>query len=163
METLGVLYKSYMHLVYCLCLKYFKNKEESQDAVMHIFEKLIDAVKKHEIQNFKSWLYVLAKNHCLMALRSQKAKTLTIENEFMESSYQLHPIDEEDLEDDLTKLEKCINQLQNEQRQCVELFFLKKIPYITIVEKTGFELKKVKSYIQNGKRNLKICMEKQSE
>lgn len=129
---------------------------------MHIFEKLIDAVKKHEIQNFKSWLYVLAKNHCLMALRSKKSKGVTIEDELMESSYQLHPIDEEDLEDDLVKLEKCIDQLQNEQRQCVELFFLKKIPYITIVEKTGFELKKVKSYIQNGKRNLKICMEKQS-
>ena len=153
-----------MHLVYGLCLKYFKEREASQDAVMHIFEKLVVSVKQHEINNFKSWLYVLAKNHCLMTLRSLKGKkNEMLDPEIMESALQLHPTEEEDLEDDLTKLENCIGQLQNEQKRCVELFFLKKTPYSTIVEKTGYELKKVKSYIQNGKRNLKICMEKNSE
>ena len=154
-----------MHLVYGLCLKYFRNKEESQDAVTQIFEKLIAAVKKHEIQNFKSWLYVLAKNHCLMAIRSKKGKnTASLDTEVVESALLLHPIEEDNyLEDDLTKLEGCISKLQDEQKRCVELFYLKKKPYISIVEKTGFELKKVKSYIQNGKRNLKICMEKEVE
>ncbi len=153
-----------MHLVYGLCLKYFKEREASQDAVMHIFEKLVVSVKQHEINNFKSWLYVLAKNHCLMTLRSLKGKkNEMLDPEIMESALQLHPTEEEDLEDDLTILENCIGHLKNEQIRCVELFFLKKIPYSTIVEKTGFELKKVKSYIQNGKRNLKICMEKNSE
>lgn len=151
-----------MHLVYGLCLKYFKEREESQDAVMQIFERLIDAVKKHEIKTFKSWLYVLAKNHCLMAIRSKKGKNnASLDTEVMESTLRLHPIEEENyLEDDLNKLEGCISKLQDEQKRCVELFYLKKKPYISIVEKTGFELKKVKSYIQNGKRNLKICMEK---
>lgn len=153
-----------MHLVYGLCLKYFKNKEESQDAVMQIFEKLIVALKKHEVQNFKSWLYVMAKNHCLMALRSKKGKnSYDSDIDVMEYAYQMHHNDDEDLEDDLIKLEKCIERLQEDQKVCVELFFLKKVPYISIAEKTGFELKKVKSYIQNGKRNLKICMENQSE
>lgn len=148
-----------MHLVYGLSLKYLKEREESQDAVMQVFEKLIEAVKKHDIQNFKSWLYVLAKNHCLMVLRSKKG--INSDSVIMESSIQLHPIEEDNLEDDLTKLEDCIRQLQDEQKQCVELFFLKKKPYLTIAEITGSDIKKVKSYIQNGKRNLKICMEKQ--
>ena len=165
LETLGQLYRPYMHLVYGLCLKYLKDREESQDAVMQIFEKLIEALKKHEIQNFKSWLYVMAKNHCLMALRSKKTKSTSIElnNYIMESDLLLHHNDEGDLEDDLQKLEGCIEKLQNEQQQCVQLFYLQKKPYVHIAEKTGFDLKKVKSYIQNGKRNLKICMESTSE
>ena len=156
-----------MHLVYGLCLKYFKNREESQDAVMQVFEKLIEAIKKHDIQNFKSWLYVLTKNHCLMAIRSRKSKQLdsldSSSNILMESDYIMHHTDESDLEGDLERLEKCIEELQDEQKRCVELFYLKKKPYQNIVESTGFEMKKVKSYIQNGKRNLKICMEKNSE
>ena len=75
----------------------------------------------------------------------------------------MHHTDDRDLEDDLGRLEKCIEELQDEQKQCVELFYIRKKPYQTIVESTGFEMKKVKSYIQNGKRNLKICMEKNSE
>jgi RNA polymerase sigma factor (sigma-70 family) len=114
LELLGKLYKPYMHLVYGVCLKYFKNKVESQDAVMQIFEKLIDTIKKHEIDHFKSWLYVLTKNHCLMALRSKKYKInqkhQEIDESIMESSIMLHHTDEEALEDDLSRLEKCINQ-----------------------------------------------------
>ncbi|MEQ8244106.1 sigma-70 family RNA polymerase sigma factor [Fulvivirga sp.] len=165
MEILGKLYQPYMHLVFGLCLKYLKDKEESQDAVMQVFEKLIDAVKKHEIQNFKSWLYVMAKNHCLMAIRSQKSKSQSVEFEpdFMESNLLLHHQDEGELEDDLQKLENCLEKLQNEQKHCVELFYLQKKPYSYIADKTGFDLKKVKSYIQNGKRNLKICMENTNE
>jgi RNA polymerase sigma factor (sigma-70 family) len=167
LEMLGKLYKPYMHLVYGVCLKYLKEREESQDAVMQIFEKLIDQVKKHEIDNFKSWLYVLSKNHCLMALRSSKYKMSQrqqeINDDTMESSLLLHHNDESVLENDLAKLEKCIETLQNEQKQCVELFYLEKKPYVIIAEKTGYGLKKVKSYIQNGKRNLKTCMEKQSD
>jgi RNA polymerase sigma factor (sigma-70 family) len=166
LELLGKLYKPYMHLVYGVSLKYFKNKPESQDAVMQIFEKLIETIKKHEITNFKSWLYVMTKNHCLMALRSKQYKVnqkhQEIDESIMESSIMLHHTDDEVLEDNLSMLEKCINELQNEQKRCVELFYLEKKPYLFIAERTGFEMKKVKSFIQNGKRNLKICMEKQS-
>ncbi len=164
LKLLGTLYKPYMPLVLGVCFKYFKNREESQDAVMQIFEKLIVAVRNHEIKNFKSWLYVLTKNHCLMALRSSKSAATMIEMDgnFMESDLLLHHKDEQ-LEDDLVKLESCIAKLQTAQKQCVELFYLKRKPYTVIVAQTGYELKKVKSYIQNGKRNLKICMENKNE
>jgi RNA polymerase sigma-70 factor (ECF subfamily) len=57
-------------------------------------------------------------------------------------------------------LEKCIETLGDEQKQCVKLFYLQEKCYKEITESTGFDMNKVKSYIQNGKRNLKICMEK---
>lgn len=159
---LGILYERYMHLVYGVCLKYLKNREESQDATMQIFEKLVDNLKKHEVQNFKSWLHVTAKNHCLMYLRSQKNKhSEEFSDTIMENDYMLHPTDDSTvkLEEDITKLELCIEQLQNEQKACIQLFYLQKKSYKEIEQITDFELKKVKSHIQNGKRNLKLCIE----
>ena len=165
MVIAGMLYKKYMHLVYGLCLKYLKHKEDSQDAVMQLFEKVAESLKTHEVSNFKSWLYVVSKNFCLMQLRSKQHKihrqTKDIYRVDMENGMMLHHEDEASvLEDDLSKLELCIEQLQNEQKTCVELFYLQKKSYKEIVENTSFELKKVKSHVQNGKRNLKICMEK---
>lgn len=163
LNVLGALYQPYMHLVYGLCLKYMKDKARSEDAVMQIFEKLIDAVKKHDIKNFKSWLYVLAKNHCLMALRSSQnqhaKKSVPFVPEIMESEVVAHPIDEEDNEQHLKNLDDCIEALDTEQKTCIQLFYLEKTSYAQITIKTGYELNKVKSYIQNGKRNLKQCME----
>ncbi|MBL3656879.1 RNA polymerase sigma factor [Fulvivirga sediminis] len=167
MQVVGVLFKKYMHLVYGVCLKYFKNKEESQDAVMQIFEKLTDKLQTQEVDNFKSWLYVLSKNHCLMQLRSVKYKnqqvTKDIDSTHVESDLLMHHNDEPLLEEDLQELEKCIEELQNEQKRCIELFYLENRSYKEVEEATNYDLKKVKSYIQNGKRNLKICMEKNSE
>ncbi len=164
MKVLGALYERYMPLVYGVCLKYLQSREESQDAVMQLFEKLIDQLKKHEVANFKSWLHVMAKNHCLMKIRSAKGQhSVEIENsmtESMEYSIALHHEDEEDKETDLTRLNGCMDQLSEEQRRCVKLFFLEEKSYNQVVEHSGYELKKVKSYIQNGKRNLKNCMEK---
>ena len=167
LNLLGKVYAPYMHLVYGVCLKYFKNREQSQDAVMAIFEELIIKLPKFEIENFKSWLYVLSKNHCLMELRKQK-KHLSeniddLPQYFMETSHQLHHEDSRIRdEDNLEKLNLCISKLKSEQKLCVELFYLEKKSYFEIQEITAFDLKKVKSYIQNGKRNLKLCME-QSE
>lgn len=167
LEYLGALYKNYMHLVYGLCLKYLKNREESQDMVMEIFEKLSASLKEHEVANFKSWLYVLSKNACLMKLRSKKyqaeRKSETVDNAGMENQLLMHHNDEESIEDDLQALESCIEKLQKEQKECVSLFYLQKKSYSEIESQTNYELKKVKSYIQNGKRNLKICLEKRSE
>lgn len=159
---LGVLYERYMHLVYGVCLKYLKDREESQDATMQLFEKLVEALKKHEVQNFKSWLHVMAKNHCLMHLRSQKNKrSEEFSDTVMENDYVLHhnSDDSKDLEEDIVKLEQCIDQLQSEQKTCISLFYLQKKSYKEIEQITSCELKKVKSHIQNGKRNLKICIE----
>ncbi len=163
---LGVLYDRYMHLVYGLCLKYLKDRDESKDSVMQIFEELTVKVLEHDIRNFKSWLHVLARNHCLMRLRFEKTrhehlKKYTKENEiFMESALSQHPEDVVSVEHDVEALKKCIEQLKNEQQKCISLFYIEEKCYKEITEITGLELNKVKSYLQNGRRNLKICLER---
>jgi RNA polymerase sigma-70 factor (ECF subfamily) len=165
LEDLGKLYERYMHLVYGVCIKYLKDREAARDAVMHIFEKLIIEIPKRQIENFKPWLYVLTKNHCLMQLRAGKAKTSQKEKMladtgfFMENSYELHPDNEQALERDLAVMKKCIELLKQQQKECVKLFYLEEKSYREISGELDIELKKVKSLIQNGKRNLKICIE----
>ncbi len=165
LEPLGQLFEKYMHLVYGVCLKYLKDREESRDAAMQVFELLIEKAGKQEIVNFRAWLYVLTKNHCLMKLRSQKSedekhKKLMEEGQlFMESAYATHHNDEPDMEKDLALLRKCIKELKKEQQECVKLFYLEEKPYREIAAQLGLGLNKVKSHIQNGKRNLKNCME----
>ena len=160
-QVLGELFSRYTSLIYGVCLKYLKDRDDSKDAVMQVFEKLVQSLKEHEIENFKSWLYVTSRNHCLMQIRSKKGKmTEDISDNLMESDLVLHLEEETELEGNLTKLEKCIQQLVNEQKHCVQLFFLEQKCYKDITGLTGFDLNQVKSFIQNGKRNLKICMEK---
>lgn len=160
LSLLGELFSRYQSLAYGVCLKYLKDRDESKDAVMQLFEKLIQTLRTHEVENFKSWLYATSRNHCLMQIRARKGKfTQEFSPEVMENQLLLHPEDEPELEGNLTKLEKCIETLANEQKECVQLFYLKEKCYKDIVHYTGFEMKKVKSFIQNGKRNLKICME----
>lgn len=161
---LGELYERYLHLVFGVCMKYLKNEEDSKDMSMQIFEKLTEAAKHTEIRNFKSWLHVLAKNECLMLLRSRKyrmEKTSVEINgeENMELAGSLHPVEEGALELKLQELEQSIEELPPEQKECIRLFYLEQQSYKTIAETTGYELKKVKSYIQNGKRNLKHYMQ----
>jgi len=158
---LGELYSRHQSLVYGVCLKYLKDRDESKDAVMQLFEKLIQTLKNHEVDNFKSWLYVTTRNHCLMQIRARKGKfTQEFSADFMENQLLLHPEDEPELEGNLNRLEKCIETLIIEQKQCIQLFFLQDKCYKDIVQFTGFDLNQVKSFIQNGKRNLKICMER---
>lgn len=163
LDTLGELYSRYMHLVYGVSLKYLGSREDARDAVMQIFEKLITDLPGQEVRNFKSWLYVLTKNFCLMQIRSQKSadgrmEGYKIELEFMESGQEMHPIDREDHSVEKA-LKECIEQLKSEQKQCIELFYYQKLCYQEIAESLGLTEKKVKSYLQNGKRNLKICLE----
>ena len=147
-----------MHLVYGLCLKYLKNREDSQDAAMAIYEHTSGKLISTEVQHFKSWLYMVSKNHCLMELRKKNPEVHA--EIFMESDHVVHLNDEKvALEKDLDALEDCIEQLKSEQRECVKLFFLEKKSYQQVNEETGIDLKKVKSHIQNGKRNLKMCLE----
>ena len=161
MEVLAVLFQRYMELLYGVCLKYLKQPEASKDAVMQIFEELVQKLPRHEVDNFKSWLYTLAKNHCLMQLRTPKNLKTT---EFKPESMQL----EEDVhlngvllkEENLQKMERCLQTLSNEQKVAVELFYLQNKCYKEIADATGIEWNKVRSFIQNGRRNLKICMEK---
>jgi len=159
-DWVGLLFSRYTSLVYGVCLKYLKDREESKDAVMQLFEKLLTTLKEHKIEHFKSWLYVTSRNHCLMKLRSQKGKYAEELSPFlMETSPDVH-LEEDELESNLGKLENCIEKLGHEQKVCVKMFFLQEKCYKDITVLTGYELIKVKSFIQNGKRNLKICMEK---
>lgn len=164
LDVLGILYSRYMHLVYGVCIKYLKNRDEASDAVMQIFEKLITDIPKQKIENFRSWLHVVSKNYCLMQLRSEKAKNEKLDEwindplVFMENSYSLHPVDEENSELD-KKLEECIGKLKSEQKLCITLFYFENRCYRDISETTGLDENKVKSHLQNAKRNLKICME----
>jgi RNA polymerase sigma factor (sigma-70 family) len=161
LAVLGELYNRYMSMVYGACLKYLKDREESRDAVMQIFEKLVVTLKEHEVTFFKSWLYTTARNHCLMQLRSRKGKNFEEISPFlMESGVAAHLEEEIDLEADLSKLEKCMGTLSIEQRACVDLFYLQQKCYKEIIQVTGYNDTKVKSYIQNGKRNLKLCMDR---
>ena len=150
-----------MDLVFGVCLKYFKEPERSKDAVMDIFDELNTKLQQHEVDNFKGWLHVLARNYCLMQLRSPRnMKTTEFNPGFMQSGQNTH-LDNEvmEKEEDFKKLERCMELLPAEQKQTVELFYLEKKCYNEIATITGHDWNKVRSYIQNGKRNLKICME----
>ncbi len=162
LAVLGRLYEPEMGKVYAICYQYLKDKDEAKDAVMQIFEQLITDLRKHEVQNFQAWLHILARNHCLMALRNRKeiAGNDFFSEQFMESLPDVH-LEDEDLEQDLTKLETCLETLNEAQLQTIKLFYWEQKSYTQIVESTGFELLKVKSYLQNGKRNLKNCIENQ--
>ena len=162
---LSILYQRYMDLVFGVCLKYLKDPEKSKDAVMEIYEQLSAKLIKHEVDNFKGWLHVLTRNHCLMQLRSGKNFTTTEFNpDFMQLTQENH-LENEVLEKEANyqRLEGCIETLPEDQRQSIELFFLQEKCYNEIAAITGHEWNKVRSFIQNGKRNLKICMEEKQE
>ncbi|MEM9834414.1 MAG: sigma-70 family RNA polymerase sigma factor [Bacteroidota bacterium] len=160
LPVLGALYERYMSLVYGVCLKYFKNKEDSQDAVMQIFEKLVKQLLTEDVQNFKSWLYVVTRNHCLMQLRKIKVQQVPINGH---ADYLAEENDENLSEEQWKLLSQGMGQLPTEQQQCLQLFYLQQQSYQAIAEQMGYELKQVKSHIQNGRRNLKIFVEKHHE
>lgn len=164
MDVLAVLFQRYMDLLYGVCLKYLKQPETAKDGVMQIFEELVAKLPKHEVDNFKSWLYTLAKNHCLMQLRTPKnLKTTEFKAESMQLEEEAHLNGIQLKEENLQKLERCLQTLSIEQKKAVELFYLQNKCYKEIAEATGIEWNKIRSFIQNGRRNLKICMEKGEE
>ena len=158
-ELLGQLYARYVPLVYGLCLKYLRHTENAEDAVNNIYEELTQKIHKYRIENFKTWLYSVAKNHCLQTLRKEKNRIFEeIDTRIMESDDFEYLIDVGEDKQKENALNFCLTTLTEEQRQCIVQFFFEEFSYADIAEKTGFALNKVKSYIQNGKRNLKICI-----
>jgi len=150
-----------MELLYGVCFKYLKDSETARDAVMQLFEELVQKLNKHEVDNFKSWLYTLAKNYCLMQLRTPKnLKTVEFKGDFMQSEEDVHLNGIMQKEENFQKLERCMQSLSGEQKMTVELFYIQNKCYKEIEDETGIEWNKVRSYIQNGRRNLKICMER---
>lgn len=158
-DALSLLYNRYITLIYGLCLKYLKDESHGKDAVMDIYELVSKKLKTHDVSNFKSWLYVLSKNHCLGVLRkNQTTLTKQKQAEVMYSDQIYHP-DNIDREDHIQKLEKCMEQLQEEQSTCIKMFYFEKQSYQEIVSYLELEWNQVRSHIQNGRRNLKNCLE----
>ncbi len=158
-EAYGELYRRYLPLVYGLCLKYLENKEKAYDAVMDIFEIVLNKVSRYKIENYNSWLYSVAKNHCLHMIRKEKQTIFVkIENAFMENDKFFTLIDKPRNEEEIAALEYCMGTIPDEQQKSIHYFYMEDKSYADIVELTGYPLNKVKSYIQNGKRNLKNCL-----
>lgn len=161
LDAVAQLFSRYTELLYAVCLKYLKDKESAKDAVLQIFEELTIKLKKHEPENFRGWLYVLAKNHCLMQLRKPlNGKIISMDTSFMQLAAEPHHemVDEKEIH--LKRLTKCIESLSEDQKKSVELFYLQEKCYKEIVDITGLQFNKIRSLIQNGRRNLKICMDK---
>lgn len=159
-QLLAILYLRYTDLVYGTALKYLSSPDAAKDAVMNIYQELVVKLQTHSVDHFKSWLYVVTKNHCLMQLRKEK-KTITIafQPEFMQSEDYSHLDSILEKEKELQKLELCIETLNPEQKNIIQLFYLQGKCYNEIVSQTGHDWSKVRSLVQNGRRNLKNCME----
>ncbi len=158
---LGTLYERYTELVYGVCLKILKNESEAQDAFMTVFEKLLVKVKTQEIKDFRPWLHVLVKNQCFEILRKRsKHLTVSYETEFMQSEEVVHPYFEDSSLEREKILTQCLEQLNVEQKQCVQLFYYQGKTYKEIASLKDEAVGKIRSYIQNGRRNLKMCIEK---
>jgi RNA polymerase sigma factor (sigma-70 family) len=164
-ESLGILLKRYSLMVLGVCMKYLKNSDDAKDATQQVFEKTIAEVHKYEIPFFKSWIYSVARNHCLMMIRSngvKKRKTEEIPEELISPDLNYQEIQSKEIA--IMSQEKAllnaINDLSEEQSTCINMFYLQKMSYQEIQQKTGYDFQQVKSYIQNGKRNLRILLEK---
>lgn len=158
---LGLLLQRYTMLLFGVCMKYLKNEEEARDGVQQVFLKVIQELPKYKVEYFKSWLYMVAKNYCLMKLRSKTSRITEIKDSMVAT-----PAEDSSVQGLLEKdhqlelMTESLEELSKEQKVCVTLFYLDKKSYQEIAEETGFTMMQVKSYIQNGKRNLKISMER---
>jgi RNA polymerase sigma factor (sigma-70 family) len=162
--VLGALYEPYMDLIFGVCYRYLRDEDYAKDAVMLIFEKLVVDLRSHEVTNLRSWLHSVAKNYCLMKLRAEKESIkMDHAGDPGSGTYSgnVVTLDEEafTLDARLDALDDCLPKLAPKQRLAIELFYLEQKCYRDIAAQTGFEVSKVKSYIQNGKRNLKLCIE----
>ncbi len=165
-ELIGILYQRYLHLLLGVCRKYMSSSAEAEDRAMEIVEQLFDKLLKHEVIYFSSWLHMVARNHCLMYLRKQKHEpSNSIEfDDFlvndMESVEEMHlSLDAKEIPAE-TVIQEALDQLNDQQKICVQKFYLEDMSYAEIANITGFDINKVKSYIQNGKRNMRIFIER---
>lgn len=163
-ELFADLFKKHVSVVYGTCLFYLQDKEEAQDATMQLFEKLMLDINNREIDNFKGWLSFVVRNHCISLIRKNKSVYKNIKS-YYEFEYETPDYEKEEkinsISDDLLleKMKECLPKLKESQRVCVELFYLKNKSYQEIANETNFSLNEIKSYIQNGKRNLKLLIE----
>jgi len=163
-NLLGVLLQRYTLLLFGVGMKYLKDEEEAKDAVQHVFLKVLTELPKYRVDYFKSWLYMIAKNHCLMKLREKGHNKVEIDERMIvvrdEGDIKTSHTEKERM---LTSMAEAVDELADEQKTCITMFYLQKKSYLEIVTVTGFSMMQVKSYIQNGKRNLKIILQRRLE
>lgn len=158
-EWLGILLDRYLHLIFGVCMKYLKNEEDAKDHTQQICLEVIKTLPRHQVTYFKPWLYKVARNHCLMHLRAARVRVVPLPPEGVAEGLQ-NETDAPLRESRLQNLEQALRSLNEPQRRCVELFYLQKKTYQRISEETGYSLQQVKSHIQNGKRNLRLALER---
>lgn len=158
-QWLGILLQRYTGLLLGVAMKYLKDRTLAEDAVQHVFETTLTKLPVGEIANFKGWLYILMRNHCLQQLRD---KAYNADESAIESMADATGPREtiEWHEYTLVQLEAALEEINEEQRKAITLFYLQKQTYEQIIAKTGFTFMQVKSYIQNGKRNLRTILMK---
>ncbi len=155
----GEIYRRYGHLVFGTCLNYLKNKEGAEDLTMDIFAGLVNKIQRHNIRYFKSWLYQVTKNECLMQLRKNHPNTLPLEEGIIPNTVQ-NGVEMKEQQETIDQLiVEIISELNSPQREAIQLFYMKGLTYQAISQELALSLKKVKSALQNGKRNLRIKLE----
>lgn len=160
----GDLFEKHVKTVFGVCLFYFRDKDLAKDVVMQIFEKLITELRKTQVKNFRAWLSFVVRNYCINELRKNKGRYFVPEN-YLDFEMRESSLDEEEslrrVNDEmmLEFMKEALHLLKDGQRICVELFYLQDRSYNDISASTGFTVNEVKSYIQNGKRNLKLAIE----
>jgi RNA polymerase sigma factor (sigma-70 family) len=160
-QWLGILLERYTLLLLGVCMKYLKNEELARDSVQQIFLKAITELQKYRVEYFKSWIYMVAKNHCLMQLRDKPGKNTIEVKESIPA--ETDETDKESLllnEKTYEYMGEALKELNADQQLCVTLFYIEKKSYQQIAEQTGYSMMQVKSHIQNGKRNMRILIEK---
>lgn len=153
------LYRRYSHLVFGVCLKYVKQIENAEDLTVTLFSSLSEKLLKHQVQHFKSWLYVTARNSSLMFLRSKKNMEELKQDDFIFDDSEKRFEEKLEQEELLASLTMLLEELKKEQRICIHLFYYQRKCYEEVASLTGFNLKEVKSHLQNGRRNLKNLLE----
>ena len=159
---LGILLERYTTLLLGVCMKYLKNEDDATDGVQQVFYKVIADLHKYKVEHFKSWIYMVAKNHCLMKLRGGRNYNVEVD-EKIRSTHEEDKIELLRKENRLDLLAAAMLELSPDQQQCITLFYLHKKSYQQISEETGFPVMQVKSNIQNGKRNLRIKLERKEK
>lgn len=159
LSYISTLYQRYMSLVFGSCLKYFKDQALAEDAVMDIYEKIIKKTLTSDVQYFKSWLYTVTRNHCLEQLRRKTTHAEKENRANIMYTEEVFHLDTVEREEEINALHKCLGQLEGLQKKCVELFYFNKMTYAEIGKQLDLQFGQVRSRIQNGRRNLKRCME----
>ena len=159
------LFGRYVQLIYGVCLRYTPDVREAEDFTMEIYQKVSDKALTHQIKAFKSWVYVVSKHHCLEQIRKVTGRRIeSFDPDFMQLRAELHPMDDMTdklaLEDKYDRMEYCLKQLNELQKKSIDLFYYQNKSYSEIAKIIEDEVSQVRSYLQNGRRNIKKCVER---